>query len=222
MIKEKREALPMTVLDLTHTIREHMPLYPGTEPLKLTPVATWEKDHYKETLLQMYSHTGTHMDAPAHIFRDRPTLDQFPPEQFLGTALVIDCRHLKAGEPITMQQLRPCGEKTSQADFLLFNTGWDRFWGTDAYFGSYPCVDEEVLDYIMAGHYKGIGFDTISLDPIGSIPRHRKLLGTCDMVIIENLKNLHLCGSSLFRFTCCPLKLENSDGSPIRAIAWFD
>ena len=136
----------MTVIDLTHTIREFMPVYPGTEPPRLTPVSTWETDGFRETLLHMYSHTGTHMDAPAHIFPDRPTLDQLPPEQFLGTALVIDCRSLKAGEPITMTHLRPYGEKANQADFLLFNTGWDNFWGTDAYFGDFPCVDEEVLD----------------------------------------------------------------------------
>lgn len=211
----------MPILDLTHTIRESMPMYPGTLPPKFTTVAIWEQDHYKETLLQMYSHTGTHMDAPAHVFREGLTLDQFPPEQFLGTALVIDCR-LQAGQPITMAQLHPYGEALHRADFLLFNTGWDRFWGTEAYFGDYPCVDGDVLDFIIAGNYKGIGFDTVSLDPIGSIPRHRKLYTACNMVIIENLKNLHLCGSNLFQFLCCPLKTENSDGSPIRALACFD
>jgi kynurenine formamidase len=212
----------MTVIDLTHTIRESMPVYPGTEPPKLTPVAIWETDHYKETLLHMYSHTGTHMDAPAHIFRDGLPLDRFPPEQFLGTALVIDCRSLKAGEPITMAQLQPYGDLANQADFLLFNTGWGRLWGTDAYFEDFPCADEEVLDHILSGRYKGIGFDTISLDPVGTIPRHRKLFSSRNLVILENLKDLHLCGSNLFRFICCPLKTENSDGAPIRALAWLD
>lgn len=212
----------MPVIDLTHTVRESMPVYPGTEPPRLTPVALWETDHYKETLLSMYSHTGTHMDAPAHIFPSGRTLDQFPPEQFLGSALVIDCRSLKAGEPITMAQLHPYGNLAEQADFLLFNTGWDTFWGTDAYFGDYPCVDDGLLNFIIAGQYKGIGFDTISLDPVGIIPRHRKLFGSRDMVILENLKDLHLCSGGLIHLSCCPLKTENSDGAPVRAIAWFD
>ena len=42
----------------------------------------------------------------------------------------------------------------------------DEYWGTDAYFGDYPCIDDEVLDPIIAGGYKGIGFDVIGLDPI--------------------------------------------------------
>ena len=58
----------MKVIDLTHTIRENMPVYPGTEPPKLSPTSSYESDGFKETLLQMYTHTGTHMDPPAHIF----------------------------------------------------------------------------------------------------------------------------------------------------------
>lgn len=214
----------MKVIDLTHIIRENMPVYPGTEPPRFLPANSYEADGFRETLLQMYTHTGTHMDPPAHLFPDRPTLDQFPPEQFIGKALVIDCRDLGEGELITMDKIHSCGKKAEQADFLLFNLGWDKFWGTDAYFGAYPCVDMEVLDYIMAGRYKGIGFDVIGLDPIADteLTRHKKLFRTCDIVNIENLKNLDQCGSELFWFSCYPLNLENADGSPIRAIAWFE
>ena len=42
------------------------------------------------------------------------------------------------------------------------------------------------------------------------------------MVILENLKDLHLCSGGLIHLSCCPLKTENSDGAPVRAIAWFD
>lgn len=214
----------MKVIDLTHTIQETMPVYPGTEPPKFLPANTYETDGFKETELRMYTHTGTHMDPPAHLYPGRTTLDQFPADQFIGMALVIDCRELGEGEPITMDFLRKYGEKTEQAEFLLFNLGWDKRWGTEAYFGDYPCIDEEVLDYIMQGSYKGIGFDVIGLDPIAdeNLTRHKKLFAACDIVNIENLKNLDLCGSDLFRFSCYPLKLENADGSPIRAVAWFE
>ena len=82
----------MRVIDLTHTIREGMPVYPGTEPPVLAAANSYEKDGFKETMLSMFSHTGTHVDPPAHLFAGRTTLDAFPPEQFLGRALVIDCR----------------------------------------------------------------------------------------------------------------------------------
>lgn len=67
-----------------------------------------------------------------------------------------------------------------------------------------------MLEYIMNGGYKGIGFDVIGLDPIADVnlTRHNKLFKNCDIVNIENLKNLHLCGDDLFWFSCYPLKLE--------------
>ena len=214
----------MKVIDLTHTIQVGMPVYPGTEAPALIPANSYEKDGYRETLLKMTTHTGTHMDAPAHLFPDRPTLNKLPASQFIGRALVIDCRHRHEGEAITMDDLRPYGERVDQADFLLFNLGWDKLWGTQAYFGDYPCIDDKVLDHIIAGQYKGIGFDVIGLDPIADeyLTRHRRLLSSRDVVNIENLTNLHLCGRELFNFSCFPLKLNNADGSPIRAVAWFE
>lgn len=42
----------MKVIDLTHTISEDMPVFPGSETPKLTTKSTYEKDGFKETLLQ--------------------------------------------------------------------------------------------------------------------------------------------------------------------------
>lgn len=214
----------MKVIDLTHVIEPGMPVYPGTEDPQLIPANSYEADGFRETLIHMTTHTGTHMDPPAHLYPDRTTLDQFPADQFIGKALVIDCRDLSEGEAITMASLRPYGDKIDQADFLLFNLGWDRLWRTDAYFGDYPCIDDAVLNYIIKGHYKGIGFDVIVLDPIAdeNLTRHKKLFKSCDIVNIENLKNLELCGDDLFWFSCFPLKIADSDGAPIRAVAWFE
>lgn len=214
----------MKVIDLTHTIAEGMPVYPGTEPPVLRPANTYERDGFRETKISMYTHTGTHMDPPAHLYPGGTTLDRFPPEQFIGKALVIDCRSLQEGEPITEALLAPYGEKAEEADFLLFCLGWDKKWGTDAYFGDYPCVDEQVLDRILRGDYKGIGFDAIGLDPISdeNLTRHKKLFAGKDIVNIENLCHLDLCGSELFWFSCFPLKIDDSDGAPIRAVAWFE
>lgn len=82
-----------------------------------------------------------------------------------------------------------------------------------------------IRDNIAASeNYKGIGFDVIDLDPIAdeNLTRHKRLFQKCEIVNIENLENLELCGSDLFLFSCFPLKLHNCDDSPIRAIAWFE
>ena len=214
----------MRVIDLTHTIKENMPVYPGTGTPKLEPANTYEENGFRETLVSFYSHTGTHMDPPAHLFAGRTTLDAFPASQFLGRALVIDCTHLREGEAITMKELRKYGGLEDTVDFLLFYLGWDARWGTEAYFGEYPCIDEEVLRHILDGSYKGIGFDVIGLDPIAdeNLPRHKALFREKDIVNIENLKNLGQCGTEPFWFACLPMKIEGSDGAPVRAIAWFE
>lgn len=214
----------MKVLDLTHMINEDMPVYPGTETPKLISANSYEKDGFKETLLQMYSHTGTHIDPPAHLYADRKTLDALPIDQFIGKALVIDCRNLAEGDKITIDHIKKYGDTADAADFLLFNLGWDKRWGSNSYFGDYPCIDDEVMNYILAGNYKGIGFDVIGLDPIADInlTLHKKLFKDKDIINIENLKNLDLCGSGLFNFSCFPLNLHNSDGSPARAVAWWE
>ena len=214
----------MKVIDLTHVIENGMPVYPGTQPPTLEPANTYEKDGFKETRISMFTHTGTHMDPPAHIFSGRTPLDAFPPDQFIGKALVIDCASLGEGEPITADRLLPYGEKVKEADFLLFRLGWDAKWGTDAYFGDYPCLDDDILDFIIAGDYKGIGSDAISIDPISdaNLTRHKKLFSRKDIVNIENLCDLDLCGPDLFWFSCFPLRIADCDGSPVRAVAWFE
>ena len=167
----------------------------------------------------MYSHTGTHIDPPAHIIEEGMTLDAFPVSQFTGKALVIDCSDAPDGSLIGMDRLEKYGDKVQEADFLLFYFGYDKKWGSDDYFGNFPCIDRYVLDVIIKGNYKGIGFDVISLDPIDCLDRHTKLLSQKNIIIIENLNNLGLCGSELFEFVCLPLKWEHADGAPARAIA---
>lgn len=208
----------MNILDLTYVISPHMPVYPGTEGPTLSPACTHEKDGFQETLLSMYSHTGTHMDAPAHVFAGRASLDELPASQFVGKATVIRCDDLGEGGKITMEHLRnnPAAE---QADFLLFYTGWGKFWGKPEYFGNYPCVTNQVVDFLIQTGKKGVGLDTISLDPIASLTLHRQLLSTNKTVIIENLCNLDKLPQGLFTFCALPLRYENADGSPIRAVA---
>ena len=214
----------MRIIDLTHMISEDMPVYPGTDTPKLRPGNTYEKDGFKETLMTMFSHTGTHMDPPAHLFAGRTTLDEMPIDQFVGKALVIDCTDLNEGQKITIDYINKNREKAEKAEFILFRMGWDKYWGTDSYFGDYPCVDEDVIQFLIDGKKKGVGLDVIGIDPIvdENLTIHKKLFIKNEIVVIENLKNLSLVGSDLFTFCALPLNYKNADGSPIRAIAIFE
>ncbi|HYE11180.1 MAG TPA: cyclase family protein [Patescibacteria group bacterium] len=211
----------MKIIDLTHKISEDMPVYPGTERPKLKIANTYEIHGFKETLLTMFSHTGTHMDSPAHLFADRPTLDSFSIEQFVGKGLVIDCSDLQEGQRITVKYIERVKEKADRAEFILFYTGWDKYWGTNSYFGEYPYVTEEVADYLINSKKRGVGLDVIGIDPIsdGNLTIHKKLFAEMDIVVIENLTKLGEIGDELFTLCVLPIKFENSDGAPIRAVA---
>ena len=209
----------MKVIDLTHKISAETTVYPGTEPPTLIAAASIEKDAYKETIYHMFSHTGTHIDPPAHIFEDGKTLDSFPASQFVGRALVIDASAVGAGRKITMDIIEGYGDKLSSVDFLLFYTGWAEKFASPEYLTDYPVIDEGVLDFIIASDYKGIGFDTISLDPMASLTMHRRLFSEKEIVNIENLTNLDKVAGECFDFVCLPLLVKESDGAPCRAVA---
>ena len=214
----------MKIIDLTHKITEDMTMFPGCEQPVLTPVCSVEQNGCKETKLSFYSHTGTHIDAPAHIKENGKSLDSFPVEAFVGKALVIDCRKMEEGYLVSMVDLEKYADKLDKADFLLFNFGWDKVWGRAQYLGNYPRLNQDVIDYVVCHRYKGIGSDIVGLDPISDdkLKMHNRLFECQNIINIENLKNLHLCGDDLFTFYCLPLFYENSDGAPARAIAVID
>ena len=214
----------MKVVDLTQLITEDMPVFEGTERPKLAMANTYEKDGFRETLLTMYSHTGTHIDCPGHLWADRTTLDEMPADQFVGKAVSVDCTDLVAGEIITMDYINRVRKAADESDFILFNTGWDKYWLDEKYFGDFPVINDEVVDYIIETKKKGVGIDSIGIDRIVDmeLPIHKRFLKDYEMIIVENLTNLDKVGRGSFLFCALPLKFFNSDGAPTRAVAVLD
>ena len=212
----------MRILDLTHLIEETMPVYPETAPPKLMASNTFEQHGFRETLLTMGSHTGTHMDAPAHMLRDGKTLDQFSADKYIGTAYVLDCSDL-AGKEISKARLQLCAEKIEAADFLLFFTGWDKYWGSEEYFSPFPVLSLEAAEYLATFPLKGVGTDAISIDPMDTVdyPVHKLLLGA-GFVNTENLCGLAPLVGKTFAYATLPLRFQYADGSPVRAIAMLE
>ena len=68
-----------------------MTVFPGTEPPVFEVGSAIETDGFEEKKITMFSHTGTHMDAPAHIIPGARKLDQFPIEKFCGQGVRRRC-----------------------------------------------------------------------------------------------------------------------------------
>lgn len=214
----------MSWIDFTHIISPSMSTFPGTPAPELTTVATVPANYYRETKLQLYSHMGTHMDAPAHIIENGRTLDQFPAEHFIGSAVVIPCTPKCMPDEtypvIDMSALEPYMEAAEAADFLIFSTGWESKWNDSAtYRSSYPILAPDIAFFAATRHKKGIGVDTLSPDRPDKLHFHRAFLSSEEGVIIENLCNLaSVPAGELFPLCALPLLFENADGAPARVL----
>ncbi len=210
----------MKIIDLTHLLNSDITVYPGTEKPVFVQANTVEKDGFAEQKMTIYTHTGTHIDAPFHMLANGKSLDQMSPESFVGKAICIDCTGVK-GQYVELERLKQFAGKIQKADFVLLRTDWSKKWKTNDYFKGFPVLSEEASNWLTNFNLKGIGLDVISIDPVDDsfkLINHKIVLGK-GMIIIENLTNLNLVGDELFTFSCLPLKIENADGSPVRAIA---
>ena len=210
----------MTLFDLSHKLNNQTPVFPGTAKPQFEPSATIEKDGYRETHLNFESHLGTHIDAPAHIFKAGLTLDQLPVSAFTGRAIIVEIP--KNTAYIEKLLLLPFREKLSKNDFVLFKTGWYKKWDTNEYFFDFQVLTEEAATWLTSFKLKGIGFDTMSADPIESneLPVHYIILGK-GLIIIENLNFSEKLNVSQGKFLCFPFPYENADGSPVRAVLYI-
>ncbi|WP_005037059.1 cyclase family protein [Holophaga foetida] len=207
----------MRVIDLSHPIQPGMPLFPGTPGPRLEPLASLEREGYVEQWMGMASHTGTHIDAPAHLLPGGRGLEAFPAGHFVGPGLVIPVR---SETLIRLEDLAPYEARIRESRFLLLHTGWDARWGAPSYFEAFPILETAAAEWLASFDLAGIGIDAPSLDPVDSqsLPNHRAFLsrGTC---LIENLRSLGAIGPEPFLFSCLPLPFRETDGCPVRAVA---
>jgi kynurenine formamidase len=209
----------MKVTDLTHIIHSDMPVFPGTEQPIFEKANTLEKDGFREAKITMYSHTGTHIDAPAHMLSYGAYLDDLDIETFIGHAIILDFTNENINL-IDLSSLKPYEEKIKNVDFIIIKTGWSKYWGHKKYCEDFPSLSEEAAKWLSEFNLKGIGIDAISIDGIKSTTfAVHKILMSKNIIIIENLTNLNSVSNEYFVLSIMPLKNKNADGSPVRAIA---
>jgi arylformamidase len=207
----------MKLYDLSHLLNNDTPVFPGMNKPVFKPACKLETNGYRETRFEMDSHTGTHIDAPAHMLENGKTLDRLRVDRFSGKALIVCVP--ESTKRIEKDFLVQFEEKLKYSDFVLFKTGWSKFWGTSQYFKDFPTLSADAVKWMLTFSLKGIGFDVISADPVDSTtyPNHFSILGK-ELIIIENLRFPEELIETEGDFFCFPLHFENADGSPVRAV----
>lgn len=210
----------MRTVDLTHEIRSGMMTYPGDPAIILEEAMTHEKDYCHVDHLDCGSHTGTHIDAPYHFLPKGKRITDYPVSKFIGDGIVIDMQHKKAGEPIMPEELQASLDRIKAEDFVVIQTGWYQKYGTEEYL-NHPYIPALTAELLVRQGISIVAVDFMNVDPTlwDQWDAHPIFLSN-DVLIVENLNNsLELDPGKHYRFFFAPIRLKDSDGGPIRAIA---
>ncbi len=194
-----------------------MPVFPGSESPLVKSACSIEQEGFNELIIHFSTHTGTHIDVPFHLKSDGLSISDLPADTFMGKAFCLKSSEEKT---FSLEEFEKKVLLYGIPDFVLFHTGWDKYWGSEKYFADFPLPSRELIDIITGLKIKGVGIDAISIDPVISkeLENHH-LLFAAGYIIIENLSRLDKITESVFDLYCFPLKISNADGSPVRAIA---
>ncbi len=204
--------------DLSQPIENGMTFYPGDPEPRISPAAM--EPPWQVTELHMGTHTGTHIDAASHYIPTGRTIDQYPPERFILSGVVVPVSR-GDDEAISVEILPTSLADLSPGGAVLIHTGWDRFWNTERYL-RHPYLSLEAARALVEAGAKLVGIDALNVDSTaqGTTHAHDILLGR-DVLIVENLTRLdQLTPGVSYRFSFLPLRLAGLDGSPVRAVAW--
>lgn len=204
------------VIDLSHTLGNNTPVFPGDCLPSFEIDENLKKLNIQVTNIKFNTHLGTHIDCPSHLGVKKIFTDNIDLNKCFGKGIIIDVRN--SIENFAILDTLPFDY--NRYDYLLFYTGHSKLWGSENYFNSHPYLSKELAEKLANASIKGIGIDTANIDKVNDLtfPNHQKLLKN-EKVIIENLTNLNLLIDKEFTLIAFPLKIENGDGSPVRAVA---
>jgi len=211
----------MTIIDLSLTLRN------GMRGVAFEPNTVMPTHDYNTTNLRLYSHTGTHMDAPLHFVDSGRTIDHVALEKCVGPAQVFDLSHKPAHSQITVDDLHPFAERVTPQSRILLRTDWDRHADKDDFRTHFTRLSLALAEWLVERGVWLVGVQSPSVaslrpeDKQELIDVHRTLL-KAEVVIVEGLANLNQIEEETVQFVALPLKLDGIDGSPVRAVAIVD
>jgi len=209
-------------IDLSLTISESIPTFPGSPKPQFISWSDIKDDGYNLELLFLSSHTGTHLDAPYHFVKNGLKINQIPLERLIGKAILIKLKKTR-NSPITKSDITLFEKKNGKIpnhSSIFFYTEWQKNLKKDNYFTENPGLDSSSAKYLASKKINLVGIDSPSID-LGkdeSFSVHH-ILSKNNILIVENLANMNKILSKEFHFTILPLKLKDATGSPVRAVA---
>ena len=205
-----------TFIDLT------LPLENGMRGVLLEPARSVLKDGWNATTLTLYSHCGTHMDAPRHFLADGEGIEQIALETCMGPARLIDLTPVHPRELITPDRLGPAAGHVGKGDRVLLRTDWSHRHGSSAWREELPRIDVSLARWLVERGVALVGVEPPSVADVNNLDElttvHHILL-KAGIVIVEGLTNLDKLTTSNFDLVVLPLRLPGCDGSPVRAVA---
>jgi arylformamidase len=199
-------------LDVTLPTSAGMPVYPGDPPVEIKPrTSLAEGDAFNVSAVALGTHTGTHIDAPAHCFAGAAGVDALPLEILCGPAFVLDLAADGAtAGPITPDVLAAVPAGCLR---LLLRTHDGRLWNGEP--TPDAALNEDAAQRLIERGVRLAGIDRPSIAPAHEpLPVHRLLLGT-GVIILEGLE-LRAAPAGPCELFCLPLKLAGADGAPAR------
>lgn len=206
----------MTLFDISLTLTESLPTWPGDPPLQLTRISSIDAgDLANVTHFSGAVHIGTHVDAPNHFLDNGQTVDQISLDLLVGPAAVVA---VSGKDVITAEDLRQAGI-AGRDKRLLLKTANSDCWsaGLEAFQEDFLALAPDAAAYLVDCGVEVIGVDYLSVAPfVDPEPTHRILL-EARILIIEGL-DLSEVEAGRYTLFCLPLKIGGSDGAPARVL----
>ena len=210
------------LVDVSHVVEHGMVTYKG---LPAPVVCDWlsredarakyDGDEFQIGKIEMVANTGTYIDSPFHRYQDGKDLADLPLESVADLECLVVRIDLRNGVGIDSV---PLSAKDVGGRAVLFHTGWDRHWRTDAYFEGHPHLTERAAEWLAKAGAALVGIDSMNIDSIatGKRPVHTVLLGR-EIPIVEHLRGLSAVPEAGSRFSAVPVKVKGCGTFPVRA-----
>ncbi|MDQ2975465.1 MAG: cyclase family protein [Acidobacteriota bacterium] len=166
--------------------------------------------------IEMVANTGTYLDSPFHRYADGTDLSGLDLHSVANLAGIVVRTVGAAERGISLEAMAGLDLKDKA---VLFHTGWDKGWRTEAYSdGTHPFVTRAAAEYLAQSGAALVGIDSYNIDDTadGNRPAHSILLGA-GIPIVEHLCGLGDLPDENFKFFAVPVKIKKFGTFPVRA-----